>query len=95
MESTLYADIAWDIAEAARTSAPEADAPTSHYDQLVARNARLKRRYKELTAHLSLAAARIQHITLDNQRLKQQLTAATGVTRIGTHGRRPQARWFS
>ncbi|WP_405876805.1 MULTISPECIES: hypothetical protein [unclassified Streptomyces] len=86
-----FPDIARDIAEAARTSAPEADTPTSHYDQLVARNAKLKRRNKELIAHLTLAAARIQQVTLDNQRLKQQLEAATGVTRIGTHGRRPQA----
>ncbi|MFF9029762.1 hypothetical protein [Streptomyces iakyrus] len=54
MESTLYACIARDIAEAARTSAPEADTPTSHYDQLVARHAKLKRQYKKLTAHLSL-----------------------------------------
>ncbi|MFE0207355.1 hypothetical protein [Streptomyces sp. NPDC058985] len=87
-----FPDIARDIAEAARTSAPAADTPTSHYDQLVARNAKLRRRNKELTAHLTLAAARIQQVTLDNQRLKQQLEAATGVTRIGTHGRRPQAR---
>ncbi|MEU2269814.1 hypothetical protein ABZ568_26130 [Streptomyces olindensis] len=86
-----FPDVARDIAEAARTSTPTAVTPPSHYDLLVARNAKLKRRKRELTAHLTLAAARIQQVTLDNQRLKQQLEAATSVTRIGTHGRRPQA----
>ncbi|MEU9735229.1 hypothetical protein [Streptomyces sp. NPDC048002] len=84
-----FPDIARDIAEAARTSASAADTPVSHYDLLVARNAKLKRRNKELTAHLMLAAARIQQITLDNDRLKQQLEAATGVARIGAQHRRP------
>lgn len=83
-----FPDIARDIAEAARASAPTAVTPVSHYDLLVARNAKLKRRNKELTAHLTLAAARIQQVTLDNQRLKQQLEAATGVTRIGAQRRR-------
>ncbi|WP_406358507.1 hypothetical protein [Streptomyces sp. NBC_00658] len=87
-----FPDIARDISEAARTSAPAASTPTSHYRLLVARNAKLKRRNKELTAHLTLAAARIQQITLDNQRLKQQLEVVTGVTRIGAQHRRPPTR---
>lgn len=38
-----FPGIARNIAEAARTSAPAVDTPTSHYDQLVTRNAKLKR----------------------------------------------------
>lgn len=52
----------------------------SRYDELVARNAKLKRRNRELNDHLTLAAAHIQRITLENQRLRQGLESATGVT---------------
>ncbi|MFE7400275.1 hypothetical protein [Streptomyces sp. NPDC057557] len=59
--------------------APPAGEP-SRYDKLVTRNAKLKRRNRELTDHLALATAHIQRITLENQRLRQKLEAATGVT---------------
>lgn len=84
-----FPDIARDIAEAAQARPPATGPSTSRYDLLVARNAKLKRRNRELTAHLTLAAARIQQVTLDNQRLRAQLEAATGVTRIAFPGRRP------
>jgi predicted nucleic acid-binding protein len=69
----------------AMRSAPAMEATPdrpSRYDELVARNAKLKRRNRELNDHLTVAAAHIQRITLENQRLRQGLESATGVTRL-------------
>ncbi|MEE1805406.1 hypothetical protein [Streptomyces sp. BE133] len=66
-------------------STPSDASPTgepNRYDKLVARNAKLKRRNRELTDYLALAAAHVQKITLENQRLRQGLEAAAGLTRL-------------
>ncbi|WP_406349764.1 hypothetical protein [Streptomyces sp. NBC_00658] len=87
-----FPDVARDIAEASRSSPPAAGTPTSRYDLLVARNAKLKRRNRELTAQLTLAAARIQQITLDNHGLRHQLEAVSGVPLIGAQTNRTRGR---
>jgi transposase-like protein len=61
---------------------------TSRYDQLIARNARLRRANRNLADHLAIAAANIQRLTLENQRLRRELEASAKVSRIGTM-RRP------
>ena len=53
-----FPDVARDIAEASRSGPPAASTPTSRYDMLITRNAKLKRRNRELHAQLTLAAAR-------------------------------------
>lgn len=78
-----FPDIAQEIA-ALRSAPPTPGAPSepTRYDRLVARNAKLKRHNRELTETLTLAACHIQRITLENQKLREELEAATGVARL-------------
>ncbi|MFF3128060.1 hypothetical protein ACFVRD_38540 [Streptomyces sp. NPDC057908] len=78
-----FPDIAKEIA-ALRSAPPTpgAQSEPTRYDRLVARNAKLKRHNRELTETLTLAACHIQRITLENQKLREELEAATGVTRL-------------
>ncbi|WP_329160514.1 hypothetical protein OHB49_13630 [Streptomyces sp. NBC_01717] len=80
-----YPDIAREIStlRAEPTDSKDASFP-SRFDTLVARNSKLKRRNRELTDHLTLAAARIQRLALENQQLRQELEAAANVTRLNT-----------
>lgn len=68
----------------ARTTPPADDRPDSisRYDKLVARNAKLRRANRDLDDHLTLAAAHIKRLTLENHRLTRQLEAARQVTKI-------------
>ncbi|MFD8396656.1 hypothetical protein ACFV2N_47795 [Streptomyces sp. NPDC059680] len=83
-----FPDIVRDIADTFRAEPPATRSSTSCYDRLVARNARLKRRNRGLTALLTLAAVRIQQVTQDNRRLTQELESSTGITHIASLGRR-------
>jgi hypothetical protein len=56
--------------------------PPSRYDQLQQTTAQLRQENRELRGQLELAAAVIQRITLENQRLRQQAEAAANVTRL-------------
>ncbi len=56
--------------------------PPSRYDQLQQTTAQLRQDNRELRGQLELAAAVIQRITLENQRLRQQAEAAANVTRL-------------
>lgn len=78
-----FPDIAQEVA-ALRSAPPTPGAPSepTRYDRLVARNSKLKRHNRELTETLTLAACHIQRITLENQKLREELEAATGVTRL-------------
>jgi hypothetical protein len=69
---------------------PSADAetPPGRYEALVARNARLRRANQALTGNLKLAAAQIQHLGVENTRLRQALEASSNVSRIGQPGKR-------
>jgi hypothetical protein len=74
-------------------NAPESatgdDVPASPYDQLTARNARLRRANRVLTQNLQLAAAQIQRLSLDNARLREALQGTARVTPIDQARRGP------
>lgn len=76
-----YPDLVQEISARRTTTAPEAQAPSAQ-DSLVARNAKLRRRNRELTAALALAAAQIQYVTLENTRFREALEAQQSVTRL-------------
>lgn len=59
-----------------------ADAGPSPYEQLTARNARLRRANRALTQNLNLAAAQVQRLSLDNARLRGELQNRASVTHI-------------
>jgi hypothetical protein len=78
-----FPDIAQEITAIRSTpTTPGVSSEPTRHDRLVARNAKLKRRNRELTETLALAACHIQRITLENQKLREQLEAARGVTRL-------------
>nr|WSX50717.1 hypothetical protein OG409_18265 [Streptomyces sp. NBC_00974] len=60
--------------------------PTAQ-DILIARNAKLRRRNRELTAALALATAQIQYVTLENARFREALEAQEGVTQLSSRTR--------
>jgi hypothetical protein len=76
-----YPEIAREIADHRATPAAPRSGPTEH-DRLVARNAKLRRRNRELTTQLTLAAAQIQHLALRNERLLEAVENAAKVTRL-------------
>ncbi|MFC8260675.1 hypothetical protein ACFUNF_24440 [Streptomyces sp. NPDC057291] len=76
-----YPDLVQEIS-AHRISNDEAVREPSTQDKLIARNAKLRRRNRELTAALALAAAQIQYVTLQNARLQEALEDAAKVTRL-------------
>lgn len=59
----------------------------SPYEILAARNAKLRRTNRSLTENLRFAAAQIQHLAVDNARLREALEDSTKVTRIDRTGR--------
>lgn len=63
-------------------SRPQATAPPGRYQQLEQTAAELRRDNQQLRDHLDLAAAVIQRLTLENQRVRRQLEDAAKVTRI-------------
>jgi hypothetical protein len=82
-----FPDIAQEISTARHTPAPgpaHASGPSAH-DQLVARNAKLRRDNRQLREHLALAIANIQRLTLTNHRLRAELEATSGVTQLHPH----------
>ncbi|MFF5297890.1 hypothetical protein ACFY5F_00860 [Streptomyces sp. NPDC013161] len=80
-----FPDIAQEIG--ALRSAPAATpGGPSEQDRLVARNAKLRRRNRELADDLALAIAQIQHLALTNERLHGALESASKVTNIHSRG---------
>ncbi|MEU5893567.1 hypothetical protein ABZ835_43130 [Streptomyces sp. NPDC047461] len=67
-----YQYIARELAEHRATPEHRRDGPSEH-DKLVARNAKLRRRNRDLTAQLALAAAQIQHLALRAARMQEVL----------------------
>ncbi|MFJ6986534.1 MULTISPECIES: hypothetical protein [unclassified Streptomyces] len=61
---------------------PAASAGPSPNGRLAARNAKLRRSNRELTATLKLAIAQIHRLSTENHRLRAELEAVTGVTRL-------------
>ncbi|WP_328373637.1 hypothetical protein OG800_50665 (plasmid) [Streptomyces sp. NBC_00445] len=78
-----YPEIAREIADHRATPAAPRSGPTEQ-DRPVARNAKLRRRNRELTTQLALAAAQIQHLALHNERLQEALEEASNVTSINS-----------
>jgi protein-disulfide isomerase-like protein with CxxC motif len=70
-------------------SRTEADAGPSPYEQLTARNAKLRRDNRVLTQNLHLAAAQVQRLSLDNARLRGELQSRASVTPIDQARRGP------
>lgn len=68
---------------------PADDKPASPYDQLTARNARLRRANRALTQNLHLAAAQIQRLSLDNERLRGELQSRASIIPIDQARRGP------
>lgn len=83
-----YPEIARELAGHRATPTALRSGPTEH-DRLIARNAKLRRRNRDLSAQLALAAAQIQHLALRNERLHEALETASNVTSIK---RRPRSR---
>ncbi|MFC9635822.1 hypothetical protein ACFTY8_43115 [Streptomyces mirabilis] len=75
-----YPDLVQEIT--ARRTAPSDEQvhEPSTLDTLTARNAKLRRRDRELTAALALATAQIQFVTLENVRFREALEAQHTVT---------------
>jgi methylphosphotriester-DNA--protein-cysteine methyltransferase len=69
-----------------RTAAGTGPSP---YEQLTARNARLRRANRILTQNLRLAAAQVQRLSLDNARLREALQSTASVTPINQARRGP------
>jgi predicted ArsR family transcriptional regulator len=72
-------------------SQPRAGTPSSPYEVLVARNARLRRANRSLAENLQFAAAQIQRLGLDNARLRQAVEASNNIARID-RADRPRSR---
>ncbi|MFD5478551.1 hypothetical protein [Streptomyces hawaiiensis] len=83
-----YPEIAQEISSrrSAAASSTTCLEPSAH-DRLVARNAKLRRRNRQLTDQLKLAAAQIQYLALTNARLQEALEAQAKVTHIDSRGR--------
>ncbi len=80
-----FPDIAREIGETRRlpdTASTENSPQASRHVTLQERNAQLRRDNTALSEHLDLAVANIMRLTLDNQRLREELESATKVTRI-------------
>lgn len=72
-----------------RSASPTGPDPagSTPFQRLQHENAHLRGANRELSEHLDLAIANIQRLTLDNHRLRQELEAATNITRIATRHR--------
>lgn len=82
-----YPDLVQEISTHRTTSNDEGARKPSAQDTLSARNAKLRRRNRELTAALGLATAQMQYVTLENARLREALEAREGVTRLSSRPR--------
>lgn len=61
----------------------------SPYEQLTARNAKLRRANRILTQNLHLAAAQVQRLSFDNARLREELQSTASITPIDQARRGP------
>jgi hypothetical protein len=79
-----FPDIARELGQIRRTPTPEhtSSAARNPCTKLQERNAKLGRDNAALTEHLELAIANIQRLTLETHQLREQLEAATKITRI-------------
>jgi hypothetical protein len=80
---------AQEISEARSRPEPptRADTRPSPYEELAARNARLRRANRTLTSNLKLAAAQIQRLGTENARLREALETSSNIAHIDRPGR--------
>ena len=64
------------------TTESDPNSAVARFDAIKLENDRLKRDNHDLSAHLDLAVANIQRLTLENNRLTQQLEAATKISHL-------------
>jgi hypothetical protein len=76
-----YPEIAREIADHRAVPTTLRSGPTEH-DRLVARNAKLRRRNRELNTQLALAAAQIQHLALRVAKMQDALEIQARVSPI-------------
>ncbi|MGW5442706.1 hypothetical protein [Streptomyces asiaticus] len=76
-----YPEIAREIADHRAAPTTLRSGPTER-DKLVARNAKLRRRNRDLAAQLTLAAAQVQFLALQAARLEAALEASAKITHI-------------
>jgi hypothetical protein len=79
-----FPDQAAAIAEQRRRQHTTNTAPTA-YEKLRAEISAVRRGNQELTDQLATAIAQIQRLSVQNHRLRQELEAAAGVTRLPRH----------
>jgi hypothetical protein len=77
-----YPHIALEIADQRRATPPVGTNPNNRATQLEKQIADLRRTNRDLLDHLHLAIANVQRLALDNHQLRQELEAATAVTRL-------------
>jgi transposase-like protein len=77
-----YPHIAREIADQRRATPPAGTNPDNRVTQLEKQVADLRRTNRDLLDHLHLSIANIQRLSLDNHQLRQELEAATAVTRL-------------
>ncbi|MFJ4910665.1 hypothetical protein ACIQCR_34870 [Streptomyces sp. NPDC093249] len=84
-----FPDLAKEVSTARTTPQPHPDPEKrpSPYEVLAARNAKLRRANRSLTENLQFAAAQIQHLAVDNARLREALEASSNVSRIDRNSR--------
>jgi hypothetical protein len=88
-----FPDIAREVAAAGRNEQRDdhADRDPSRLRELERQNAQLRRTNRDLTLNITLAEANIQRLAIENHRLRQELEAATSVTRIDDKRPKPPA----
>ena len=77
-----FPHLAAELSRQRSTPRPATTTEPSRYEQLVARNAKLRRTNRALNDQLQLAAAQLQRLAIDNANLQQALEANSNVTRI-------------
>jgi transposase-like protein len=88
-----YRDIAIELRQASTTSStPTTDRPPARVAELEAKVAALRRERDELADQLRDALGHLQHLAVDNARLRRGLEAAHDVTRLDSRTPRPQPR---
>ncbi|MCT6779853.1 hypothetical protein LXH09_24730 [Streptomyces sp. CS7] len=76
-----FPEVAREISEH-RTAPSTPRGGLTEYDKLIARNAKLRRRNRDLTAQLALAAAQVQHLALRVAQMREALESQAKVSRL-------------
>ena len=75
-------DVVAQLQQRRTTTEADPDSAAARFYGVKSENDRLRRDNHDLSAHLDLAVANIQRLTLENHRLTQQLEAAANISRL-------------